>query len=493
MHRAVVVDLDQVPEGVSAAEAIEHLAELLVERPDTPCAFLLPASAHDDLTPESPGLDVLASRAELVRTAMGSPDPTVLPYPVLERLLQREADGATRLGLEGISLLLQRPWPPHLLPLLRRNGIHSLVLPDRMILSPGVAVYLDAVVPVVPWSRSVASDGDSPSVVLVGLGEAARALDEIPPDGATTPSGILELQVITGRAAITDEGWPTDPELDLIRRKTIRLATRIPERTADEVLDRVSRVASVLGSPPPAETRHAELIRAHTELIAARKAIDGARRRGDDWSKATRLDWDADGSEDLHIETPALSLVLDLPEGGTILVLDDKRAVRPLGTLIDGPIGHLLRHQTLDDEAVDTGTLGVERLEESRERTAATLSGAVAGGEVECDLTLEGLSLRLAYRVSDLAAGRFGPELALSIPGSRLRVDGGEWQELGPDPIAVEGHRFRLAGSDGRTALLSALTPAEAFIRTAAGGAMIWLHWLTPGTGAYELTADLDA
>ncbi len=494
MHIALAVDLSSVADRDLLAQSIEAITRVLDERPHLPLSFLLPPFAFDDLTADQEAVKALAQRAEFVRTAMGSPDPTVLPYPVLERIIQREVDGASRLGFVGDVLLTNRAWPLHLLPLLRRNGIQGLAVPRSSLHSPGVASYLDAVLPVTGWDRSAFdAPRDGLSLVVVDVPDVDKAIAALPVGCATTPSRYFSDHAVAGRAQVSMSEPSSDADLDLLRRKAIRLSTRVPERTADHVLDRLAAVASVLSNPPGDERRRETLSQAHADLISARRAIDESRRRGDDWAKATRLDWDADGTEDLHIELPELSLVLDLHDGGTILVLDDKQASRPLGTLIDGPIGHLVRHQPLDSEVVDTGHLAAERVEESRDRTSAGFTGAVAGGDITCDLTREDLRLHLVYRVNGVTRGRIGPEFALSLPETQLRVDGGEWRPLDEHPIAVEGHRFRLKGSDGRMVLFSALTPAEAFVRSTAGGVVVWLHWVSPGEGTYELDVDLDA
>lgn len=492
MHIAVVVDLSLPPWDDDAPSAVEQLAAVLERHPHAPLSFLLPGAAHARLSVDSPGVGTLAARGEFVRTALGSPDPMVVPVPVLERLIQRETDGAARLGFHGNVLATRRPWPLHLLPILARNGVSGLIVPDGTVTKTGVVASLDTVLPVLR-SGADGSHGDDLAVRFVALEALEAALESIPIGCATTPGTFLAEHGLVGRAELQFPPTPADPDLDLLRRKTIRLSTRIPERTADEVLDRLATVASILAHPPGDEHRNAAIAEAHRQLIAARRAIDLSRRRGDDWAKATRLDWDADGSEDLQIELPEVSLVLDLAEGGTVLVLDDKQATRPLATLVAGPVGHLLRHQELDGELVAFGSLGVDLIEEGRDRIRAVLSGTVAGGRVECDLVIEGLTLRLRYRLEGVLPGRFGPELALALPAASVRADGGAWQSLDGDPLALEGHRFRITSTDDRTVLVSSLTPAQVFARAATGGLVMWPHWVTPGDGTYEVTANLDA
>lgn len=492
MHVAVVADLTLPPYRDAVGDAVGRLAEILERHPHTPCSFLLPSTAYATLHSGSPGVPRLAEGAEFIRTALGSPDPTVLPVPVLERMIQREIDGAGRLGFAGNVLATKRPWPVHLLPTLTRNGIGGLIVGGPELTVPGVVSYLDAVLPVTGAGTGQES-GDELAVWIVGVDDAESALASIPLGCATTPGVYFTEHRMVGRAVVHPEAEMPDPDLDLIRRKIIRLSTRVPERTADEVLDSVAAVAATLADPPPPHLRAQVLGEAHRHLISARRAIDLARRRGDDWASVTRIDWDGDGSEDLHIELPQASLVLDLAEGGTILVLDDKQETRPLGTLVDGPIGHLLRHQQTDGESANFGTLAIDLLEESRDRTRARLSGRIAGGSVECDLVLEGLTLVLGYRLDGVPEGRFGPELALDLPEARIRVDGGEWRTIGEEPLAVEGHRIRITGGDERSVLYSSRFPASVFARAVTGGVVVWTHWLTPGAGTYEIAARLDA
>jgi hypothetical protein len=492
MHVAVVADLTLASSQGAIPDAVAELAEILERHPHTPCSFLLPGAAYGALSADAPGVSQLGRGAEFIRTSLGSPDPTVLPIPVLERIIQRETDGAARLGFAGNVLATKRPWPLHLLPILKRNGIGGLIVPGPDVTGPGVVSYLDAVLPVV-GAGTGRETGDELAVWITSIDDVESALESVPPGCATTPGTYFSEHQVVGRADLRSTAVAPTPDLDLLRRKTIRLATRVPERTADEVFDRLADVASTLADPPPAPGRTAAVREAHRNLISARRSIDLARRRGDDWAKVTRLDWDGDGSEDLHIELPETSLVLDLAEGGTVLVLDDKQQLRPLGTLVDGPIGRLLRHQELEGDSVAFGSLVVDVVEEGRDRTRAVFSGQITGGSVECDLVLDGLTLQLRYRLEGVLRGRFGPELALDLADPRMRVDGGEWRNLGNEPAVAEGHRIRIIGEDERSVLFSSRLPVEVFARRAEGGVVVWTHWVTQGSGTYEITIGLDA
>jgi hypothetical protein len=493
MHIALVARVSG--DAVEAEHSLERLASFTTEHPQIPIAFTLGMSAAQVADRRPDLVEALNGRAEYVRTCLGSPDPTVMPDGVLERALQLESDVVGRLGFDSDVLLVATPWPPHLLPRLVRNGVRGLLAPAPALSLTGVLTHLDAVMPVMPFHRAVV-DTEAADVVRaawIAVDELESAVAQIRPGCATTPSTFFSSHAVTGRATLASPILERDFDEELLARKAIRLSTRLADRTADAVIEQVVWAASVLGDPPMDADRESALREGHRRLIEARSMVDRARRRGDDWVKASRLDWDGDGSEDLHIELPHLSLVLDLAGGGSILVLDDKDDARPMGTLIDGPTGALIRFQALDAETLESGALELTSLEESREQVAASMKGPVAGGHADCRLAVGGYRFELSYDVKDVPAGRFGPQLAFDLPAARLRVDGGEWLAIDEEPIAAEGHRFRLADGNDRMILLSTMTPGLAFVRAAAGGVVVWMHWLTNGAGSYGATIDLHA
>lgn len=492
MHIAVVVRIGG--ESTAAEAALERFSSFVSSHPHVPLSFTLDLEAAKAADRRPDLVDGLQGTAHYIRTCLGSPDPNLMPSGVLERSLQLESDVVGRLGFESDVLLTTQPWPSHLLPRLVRNGIRGLLVPATALTAPGVLTHLDAVLPAMPFAETItAPRGDGLHAVLVTVDHLLSAVEAIPLGCATSPSEFFATHATVGQAIVDPPSPDRDFDEELLARKTIRLSTRIVDRTADEVIEQLIATASVLGNPPPSEQRTDALLSAHERLIHARSMMDHTRRRGDDWVKASRIDWNADGSEDVHVELPRFSLVLDPAAGGSILVLDDKDHEKALGTLIDGPLGSLLKHQLVEGEDLVSGTFELVSIEEARERLAVSMRGSIAGGNVTCRLAMTGLRLDLEYAVEGVSPGRLGPQLALALASPRMRVDGGEWRPIVEEPIAVEGHRFRLAGSDDRMVLLSTMTPGEAFVRPAVGGTLVWMHWLTGGEGSYAARIDLDA
>jgi hypothetical protein len=57
----------------------------------------------------------------------------------------------------------------------------------------------------------------------------------------------------------------------------------------------------------------------------------------------------------------------------------------------------------------------------------------------------------------------------------RVRSDGGPWSTVF-GPTALSGHRFRLQHGTEQV-LLTALQPADLFLRLVEGGVVVWANW----------------
>ena len=62
--------------------------------------------------------------------------------------------------------------------------------------------------------------------------------------------------------------------------------------------------------------------------------IDETHHRGRAWSYVRHLDWDADGREEVEVELPDQSWVVDPAEGGSLLYFDDKPSRWSIGDVV---------------------------------------------------------------------------------------------------------------------------------------------------------------
>jgi hypothetical protein len=213
---------------------------------------------------------------------------------------------------------------------------------------------------------------------------------------------------------------------------------------------------------------------AHSALAAARHRIDLGRRRPADWTRLSVLDWDADASDEIQVETPELSLVIDA-EDGMVLYVDHKPSERSVSYLPGQAPWHIA--QAMVGELPRPLTFALTGVEEARGRVGATMIGQ----GVEVRLAASRDKIDLQYRVTrDSRCQRLGPEVSFAFSGPiRFRLDGSAWQTL-EAPTALSGHRFRLEHGSEHV-LLTALQPADFFLRPVAGGVIVWANWpLTP-------------
>ncbi len=434
-------------------------------------------------------------RVEWVRTGWGAPDLTSVPEGVATMALGHEAEAMRRIGVEPGALWVRGWWDRRIPQLVSGAGIDCLLLHEGVIGDriPGVVAFLDKILPVIPVTGHTTGPDDArDGLVMVAL-DGSRPEEDIDRvrtayrSALMTPGEYLRNHRPTGRYAPSTEAPVEDRESAKLRRKMVRLATRTPDKISPAAAE-----ALLAGCHGPAHTRSADpslRVGAHAALIRARRLIDTDRRRGDEWSRVSRIDWDADGIEEVQIELPRLSLVIDPEAEAELVALDDKSAGWPANVLDDQSGGSLCRLATAGDEQVSVA-MSIESVEEGKGYAGLSLQGEAHGGDVRLRLRAASASLTLGFQLEGLEAGRLGPELFLALGDTQVRVDGSEWATV-DDSMPLSGHRFRLQGND-RQVLISSLTPADLFIMPAPGGVVAWLNWAVEGAATHEVSIDLD-
>lgn len=467
-----------------------------VSRLPGPAAVSLPGPMAAAVDAELAGR-LATAPLEWVRTGWSEPWFPMLPPTEIDRQLAREADALTGIGLTPGGLWVTGPWEPRLAVDLARNLVPYLLMERARLEHPGVGVvsHLDAVLPVIPVVDRLDEIRPTPdSAVVIRVSADRDPLDlmasvaRLPGCDLTTPTAYLAEHRPEGRVRPMVDDWEGgfDPDQAVLHRKLVRLATRVPERLVIEgELDLLESEAGRWFQPG------ADLEQPHRALIRARRRVDQQRRRGSDWGRFTRLDWDADGHTELHIELPDLSLVLAPHRSGAIPVLDDKQTEWPVAA-VTGEGGWVLCHLLTDRPDPVEISLRQVAVEERRGGTLAVeLAGEVAGGELRCGLTLNGHTLQVGYNLHSMPPGRLGPRMALALESPvRVRADGSGWTSI-TEASTRSGHRFRIASDDHqisaetRTPCLLAVRPGVA------GGVVAWPHWDTTGSGSYQMTIEL--
>jgi hypothetical protein len=467
----------------TTSEELAELAALTTRRPVV-AAVAAPAALLEAADPAAIE-HLAASDIEWVRSARTAPALTLLPDDFVQSALAVESDRYQELGLNGDALYFEGP-PSKGLPRIAAEGDISCLITRSEAPRAGVLVDLDMVIPCFGAAPTVdlSGPGDQLQLWETAVGDLEARLDQVIALGGrdlSTPTRFLEDHPVTG--PFPDQGMFFEPNT-LLARKLVRIATRLPRRPAAEVVNLILEAASVENlSSAAGAGRHAAV---HSALITARAAIDNSRRRADDWARVTRLDWDADGREEVQVELKNSSFVIDPSAGGAVLVFDDKIEGTTLAWLESEPAG-LLFHMHNGEDRPETAELAIDGIEESREGVTLTLTDAT--GWVSLVVGLSDRAMDLEYHLTGAAERRLGPELPLLLGDTRLRVDGGEWRTV-DQPIAVSGHRFRLEGSV-RDALITSLLPTDLFVRPAAGGVVIWPNWYAAAPGTLPIRIDL--
>jgi len=338
--------------------------------------------------------------------------------------------------------------------------------------------------------------------------------------------------------------WPNFlikyPEAAMLYRKMLRVSTHVASTKGAEEAHR--ELLKAQGNDPYRHGVSGGLYSPHLRavanrhLITAQTMIDANHHRGRAWAYLRHLDWDADGREEIEVELPDQSWVVDPAEGGCLLYFDDKpsrwsisdvvaRTHEPYHVdLADTPVydrrprrwlvDHLLPETTTVvsfsaetyEELLPLGDTAYAVEEATEGRGSAQIVMTALEGKVHKTIEGEDRRLQIGYQVAGLSGGRFGPELPVSVweGAGEIRVDGGKWQKV-DQPLAMSGHRFRLRHSGIETYLLVVLrqpgsmfsVPIRTVVRRDAGltsilqGVVLWPHWSTSGDGNYEMTIEV--
>lgn len=469
----------------TSIDDLEILEGVVHDRPTITAAVVPSAAVLDHLVESGADRPILSSPSiEWVRSARGCPDLTLLPDDVVQSVLARESDIFSQLGLSGATLYFEGPHGSRLPRIASEAAVRCLITPALRSRS-GLLVHLDRILPCFGAGPDLPAgdDADELTVALVDPGEMSAATDRVLDTAAcdlTTPSAFLDDHAVTGRFTHDEMFAPPDR---LLARKLVRLATRLPARPGAEVLDLVIEAARTrtIASDAGADAHLA----AHRAVIRARSLIDESRRRADDWARVSRLDWDADGREEIQIELATTSLVVAPSRGGRVLVLDDKVDGLPLGWIHGEPPGVIAR--TTDGRGrVGAPSLDVQGIDERRD--AVTIRMETEAGH-RVDVTVADRALEVTYAVEPVTDLRLGPEIPLAIGAGEIRVDGGAWETI-TDLTTVSGHRFRIRGEE-REVLITSMLPTDLAARQSGQGVVVWPHWPMTAPGPHRVRIDL--
>ncbi len=463
-------------------EAISAVADCLDRHRDASVALRLPGVAVDHLAHQDRSVLGRLDPDRVLWLAGGFSDPllTTIPTDAARLQLERERTAMEVAGLTPGGLWIDGEWEPALVSLARDAGHRFVFFPagllDEKTPTPGPIERAGTAVIGIPVLAE-APEGGTAELAAVAVA---------PPDLENFVSR-HQAQVASAPRFLSEHGpgerlepplrVPTPhPAREQFYRKLILFTASQPgRRPVQDTLLRLQSRENLLepdGGDPD------------VELLDATIALDRALRRGDNWVEVSDVDWDADGIDEVHIETAAASLVVD-PAEGVLASWDDKTGRWPI-TAVQPPAPAVLVRRLVGDEGVEPAPERLYVQGRSQGRGQATLLlGSENGSSVR--LELDGRELSLELTVSAAEPVRMGPEFPLRLGSPRLRVDGGPWRDA-TEPLAVSGHRFRIA-DDEHSILISALRPCELFVHPLeTDGLVVWAHWLTDGTGAYHIS-----
>jgi hypothetical protein len=438
---------------------------------DTPLAIRIPGPVASQLLPATIGHVVAAGWTVLVG---GWSDPILASLPESSRRLQldREVEWWRKSGVEHLAGLVDEGWEPSLVATFTAAGLDHVFV---RWLDPGPA-------------EPVITDYAGDLIVAFPLGSSLAPIVTDPADLVGSPASPRDLlrPPLLRREPPIDRSWVArfedDQEVILLYRKMLRLARRLPERIPPDVVDGLG-VAQAADAYRPGVDRTF----AHAALAGARRRLDLGRRRPSEWSRLSVLDWDADGADEVQIETATLSLVVD-PTSGLLTYIDHKQAERAV-TYVPGQAPWQLAQVLVDNEARRL-LLGLAGVVEGRDRAAATLTGE----GIETIVAVSGSTVSLEYRLTgELECERLGPELTLAFSAPiDLRIDGAEWEAIS-GPRAAAGHRFRLRAGTAQV-LISLAQPGDLFFRPVPGGLVAWVNWpiIAPAENAAEYRMTIE-
>ncbi|MPZ54779.1 MAG: hypothetical protein GEU79_18990 [Acidimicrobiia bacterium] len=459
------------------SQQLEEAAELAAEVAGT-WLLRIPGSVVEWAALERP--DHLASLTRVGWLAGGWSDPPLgsLPPRLVELGLERERQAFMDAGAEAVAVWLGNDWDPDLPLITETMGLTTLFVSASRFVTPVQGpVTVDrhgTVAVVIPIS-------DDPVT-----GVSARAADPgVVPEIATRSMPSFSDLVPSGeRAHLSTPHVERPHDIDVIHRKMLRMANRLPDKLRPELVEPV--LSAIQGANLDGRNG---LRAAHTDLLVARRLLDQDRLRRDGWSRIRRRDWDADGFEEIVAETGDFSTVIDA-EAGSIIYLDFKPgswSVFAIANEQESPDSALLR--TFEEERpVRITDWAITEIQERRGVASALLNDQDERATVE--ITLDRNEMRLVYTLDDFPAARLGPEFRLAVDptSTEMRVDGSEWSSI-DETMSSSGHRFRIRDQE-HSLLISSDRPLELFIRTTPDGVVLWANWLTAGDGVYPLTLE---
>ncbi len=119
-------------------------------------------------------------------------------------------------------------------------------------------------------------------------------------------------------------------------------------------------------------------------------------------------------------------------------------------------------------------TFALTGVEEARGRVGATMTGRGGRGGPDREPRQDRTSISDHRRIRLAASGtRKSP--SPSRGPIRYRLDGSAWLTV-TEPVALNGHRFRLEHGSEQV-LMTALQPADFFLRPVPGGVVVWANW----------------
>ncbi len=406
---------------------------------------------------ESTDLSTIPPESTVLRTGFGAPF-SLLPDRVIELVLSVETEALSRAGVTAGGLAVDDWWDDRLIEICDRLQIPAIISP-RVVRS-GTLARFHHTRPVFE-SRQVDPGLSTP-------------FPGVPPPGPA----ILERPSI--------EPDPTDTDMTLLRRTFTRLMSRLPERPGAATLKVLP--GAVNGSAFLPGSAVAERLRQRQAMLRLRAAMAEDQRRGDNWGRLRRVDWDGDGIEELEIETARFLGIYD-PESASLATLADKRANWPISSIPGDPGWIILQHLAHPDADLSpSSTYVITGLEEAKDRLAMTAE--TGDGTIRTRLSVQGPTVTIDLDLTGHEEGLVGPELSLLLDHPRVRIDGSEWRAV-EGPSASTGHKFRYA-DDGHSVLMTSLTPVTMFQRLVEGGLIVWAHWTTDGTSSHSMIIEFS-
>ncbi len=356
-----------------------------------------------------------------------------------------------------------------------------------------------------------------------------RALTEHRPDARSyaAPGSYEEMEAWSGGA------WQRFgvryPSVDVMYRKMIALSRTLrrgaPTEARTGLLRGQSNCAYWRGAFGGTNLPHLRSA-VHESLIAGRLAYERSEHRGRNWGELHVEDWDADLADEIHVELPDQSWVLDPADGGSLLYLDDKPSGWPVSDVMarqpephlpaDGPVDRhpwrtfadlrMPRDAVVDDLAASGPAPPARYVVGAHDasRGSVTIRLTSADAPISKTITAEDRTLAVAYHLDGAERGRFGPLIPISVweGAGQVRIDGGPWRDV-DEAFMATGHRFRFKHEGRGTQLIVSLPiPGELFslpidttmrdergtVHVVRQGVVWWPHFTTDGSGVYEVT-----